>query len=311
MGKNYTKGFIKDDINAPIPPRVQALKASKRVYIDGVNGNDDNDGTQTYPIKTLDTFFDMCHHDEMDIRAYIVSPGTYTATYQSYTSIAIHITANVPGVTLNFQCSRLENIAFYQCHLNLQTADPENFKMAVKVTGSVTTHPSTHIYLDSGTFWVRGVDFQNPFYIYGAGGLAEYCVFREGIRNNWGNIKAQHNEYHYNNCHIFHGENGYFLICGEKTKFVIDSTSGENQIAHLLGGAFYFALTINDNRITGNKLTKTSQEWFFDNVLIITTQSRLNALAMLSEKFNQSFIDAGGYGRLNHCLLGPATQFPE
>lgn len=108
-----------------------------RYYIDGTNGNDNNDGlTSSTAFKTLQHFFDYTiQSGRFDARCYIISAGTYTANIFTLTSASIHISGTVDGVIVNLTNSASAIIALYQCHLNLSN---------VTLTGP-------GVYLDSGS----------------------------------------------------------------------------------------------------------------------------------------------------------------
>jgi hypothetical protein len=88
-------------------------------YIDGVNGDDSNDGTDDSPWKTIDHFFRQANTTTTDIRCYIKSPGRYTITNPVINGVTVHITATVPGVEL-YSIHATEALVFYNCHLNFR-----------------------------------------------------------------------------------------------------------------------------------------------------------------------------------------------
>jgi hypothetical protein len=89
-----------------------------RWYIDGVNGDDSNDGTENSPWKTIDHFFEQSNTTSTDIRCNIVSPGRYTITKPVVNGVTISITATVGGVELYFDTG--DPLTFYNCHLNFE-----------------------------------------------------------------------------------------------------------------------------------------------------------------------------------------------
>lgn len=90
-------------------------------YIDGVNGNDDNDGlTEFTAWKTMQKFFNMLVNGYTDIRCHIISSGIYTVAGNAFPSCALHIIAD-SGVdaTLLFSVSNA-TVVFYDSHINFQ-----------------------------------------------------------------------------------------------------------------------------------------------------------------------------------------------
>ena len=98
---------------------------AQRYYIDGINGNDNNPGSDELPFKTIDKFFEMLNKGQTDIRCYIVSAGTYIATKTVFSNCVIHLNANVGGVIIEFQNDDVDT-AFYNCHLNISGVDNGN-----------------------------------------------------------------------------------------------------------------------------------------------------------------------------------------
>lgn len=144
-----------------------------RWYVDGVNGDDSNDGSQEHPWKTMDKFFSEANRTNggrSDIRCFIVSPGTYNITKQTFTSIALHITGNVDDVILNFTAA--PDIKFYECHVNINN-------VSVRA-------PNATFAFDGGAIAIENVRFLVPVILYSVQGYikasrianieAYYCV---------------------------------------------------------------------------------------------------------------------------------------
>ena len=87
-----------------------------RFYIDGVNGDDENDGlTQETAFKTLDRFLEEAN-TRSDIRCYIISDGTYTIEKPVVAHTTIHISANTNNVIIDTS----DEFTFYNFHLNIE-----------------------------------------------------------------------------------------------------------------------------------------------------------------------------------------------
>ena len=136
-----------------------------RWYIDGELGNDENDGSINSPWKTLDKFFSMANSVTTDIRCFIVKAGTYNFSKPVVQGITIHITAKVPGVTINGNLA--EPWAFYNSHINFQ--GPSD--------GDLTVSCNDRIYGDNCMLVLDHVNFTTDFALHGGLLVSEYCKF--------------------------------------------------------------------------------------------------------------------------------------
>lgn len=74
------------------------VKVIFHFYIDGVTGDDANDGlTRTSAFKTIDRFLEEGNRYS-DIRAYIISSGTYVVSDMDISAVSIHLEPLVPDV---------------------------------------------------------------------------------------------------------------------------------------------------------------------------------------------------------------------
>lgn len=136
-----------------------------RNYIDNVNGDDSNEGTQVSPWKTLTPFFNQANttkDGKTDIRCYIVSAGEYELPPQSYNNITIHITGNVDGVILNFTTNR--DVKFYECHTNLKN-------LTIKAPNA------TEFAFDGGSVSLTDCAFMCDLTCYAVQGFITTCSF--------------------------------------------------------------------------------------------------------------------------------------
>lgn len=89
-----------------------------RYYIDGINGDDSNDGkSEQTAFKTLDRFLNVSNEKRNDLRCYIISAGTYLIEKTNVVNTQIHITGNADGVIIE---SRKNECVFYNSHVNLE-----------------------------------------------------------------------------------------------------------------------------------------------------------------------------------------------
>ena len=139
-----------------------------RLYVDGTNGDDNNDGSAAAPFKTLDKFLSTCNQDMTDIRCYIVSPGTYTATQQVLQGMTLHITATVANVTIVFGSSSEEPFVWYNSHINIQ--GPQGSYISLNC-------PYSYVYGDNSLFTFVRVKWLCGFWTYNGAIDANNCTF--------------------------------------------------------------------------------------------------------------------------------------
>lgn len=118
---------LKTDLKTELDEKISSFDhvlTATRVYVNCVSGNDNNDGSEASPFKTLEPVFAVLNKKRVDTRCYIVSAGVYDIPYSEFCSIALHITSTVPGVTLRF--TNTVECAFYNCHCNFGGNRQEN-----------------------------------------------------------------------------------------------------------------------------------------------------------------------------------------
>ena len=142
-----------------------------RLYIDGVNGDDNNDGTTPETaFKTLDRFLKLLNNTKADIRCYIISAGTYKFLKPTISDAIIHITGTVSGVILS---TDLDELVFYGGHMNFNNVTfdlPEG-----------TSH-----YYDGVLVTFDDVIYKNPVRIYGGSIDSQNCTYSQ-LRLSWTN----------------------------------------------------------------------------------------------------------------------------
>ena len=126
-----------------------------RIYIDGTNGSDDNNGASDSPIKTIDRFFELLNEGWTDIRAYIIAPGEYTASKFIISQCSVHIEATVPGVSIKFMNTESIGSNFYNSHLNIKGYDSTN---PIIFRNNDSGH---NIYADNSLVTLENVKFDN------------------------------------------------------------------------------------------------------------------------------------------------------
>lgn len=113
-------------------------------YLDGVNGNDENDGlTADTAFKTFERALKVHEMGTLDLRVTIISPGSYRMPYDTYNSLSWHIRGEVDGIILDFD-SKGKDVSFYGEHYNL-------IKVTLKNAGEIRFEGCT-IGLDTVVF---------------------------------------------------------------------------------------------------------------------------------------------------------------
>lgn len=114
------------------------------LYLDGVNGDDDNDGkTEDSAFKTFERLLKVHELGTLDMRVHIISPGIYNIPVNTFNSLSWHINGNVDGIILNFDVGE-NHVSFYGEHYNLKN-------ITLKSLGEIRFEGGT-IGLDTVTF---------------------------------------------------------------------------------------------------------------------------------------------------------------
>lgn len=168
LAREQADARLQNNINAKLSVAPKHYSDHYRLYVDGVNGSDSNDGTSAHPFKTLDKFLNTCNQDMTDIRCYIVSPGTYTASLQVLQGITLHITATVSNVTIMFGSSSEEAFVWYNSHVNIQ--GPSGSYISLDC-------PYSYVYGDNSLFTFVRVKWLCGFWTYNGALDANNCTF--------------------------------------------------------------------------------------------------------------------------------------
>ena len=135
-----------------------------RFYIDGVNGNDGNDGLTTETaFRTLNRFLEEGNNGKSDIRCYIISNGVYSIDKPTIEDLVIHINGSTDDITIT---SNLDEYVFYNCHINLQD---------IKLTHTGNNVP----YIESGSFVCNNCVIDMPIRFYDAMVTVENTTINE------------------------------------------------------------------------------------------------------------------------------------
>ena len=142
--------------------------SSFRYYIDGVNGNDNNPGTQERPFKTVGKFFRLANQvngGRSDLRAYLMTAGTYAFQMSDtgnlvFNSIAFHLTGLTDGCIIQFNST--SDIKFYNCHCNFSN-----------ITFST---PGSNMSLDGSFLAITNCVFTEGVIVYSSLGFINACT---------------------------------------------------------------------------------------------------------------------------------------
>lgn len=145
-------------------------------FVDGVNGNDSNDGkTQATAFKTLAPVWEAVKQGDMEIRFGLAGGSTYVWDPYIINNLSIHIYCYGTGdVTIQMPD---EPIAFYDCHINFRG----NANQKLIFTGA------QKLYLDSGSADLQYIDMQFQYINWGAGSRIKYSNMRD-IMCNYSNM---------------------------------------------------------------------------------------------------------------------------
>lgn len=144
-------------IDAKLP---QNLHNYTTFYLDGVSGDDDNDGlSRATALKTLDKAIELGNQYSM-VHLVITSAGTYNCLYSEISGISLDITGEVNGITLYFTPDTTSGrYIFYNGRLHLESIAAN--KMTIR-----TAVGSTLWFIDCATSMVN-VDVLNDIHVYG------------------------------------------------------------------------------------------------------------------------------------------------
>lgn len=130
-------------------------------YIDGVYGNDDNDGlTAATAWKSLQKWLDLLARGYNDIRCHIIASGVYKVDGFAFSNAAIHMIGDA-GLAIEVHFTVQEHsVAFYSSHLNFQN-----------VTLGFDSPTDYRIYFENCSIGFQNVsfDYEREAYFMGCG----------------------------------------------------------------------------------------------------------------------------------------------
>lgn len=119
-------------------------------YIDGINGNDNNDGSENRPFRTLNKFMEMSK-EYSAIEGHIVSSGTYGANgFSTIGSCDVRIFGEDDDISVYFVGNEDGELNILNSHFRV-----ENVEFAVRSSGKVVAVNSvlnfTNVHMDTCT----------------------------------------------------------------------------------------------------------------------------------------------------------------
>ena len=144
-----------------------ATTAQVVIYIDGTNGDDDNDGlTNLTPVKTLDKALSFLNSVSSAIRFEFLTTGTYSCSMEVISGCFVHFKADAPNIIINFPSS--SDITFYD----------SDFLVLDDINGGNNFIFNGHRILTVNAHCeCYDVEFNMPFHLEGTNGQFTRCTF--------------------------------------------------------------------------------------------------------------------------------------
>ena len=160
------------------------------VYLDGVNGNDNNDGlTSATAFKTFDRAMQEANYYG-DFRIYIVAAGAYSWSNPTLNGLTLHIVPRVNDVVLNVGANNPTiAISIYNCHINIGDDD---YQLTLNMPDTAIAN-SQPIYFENCATTINNVAFNAKYKLDTFGGslLAKKMVLtgRADFANTCGELQ--------------------------------------------------------------------------------------------------------------------------
>lgn len=233
---NWSK-YITERELTPIEDKIEDIKkkpfgiisaTNRNFYVDGINGDDSNPGTQAKPFKTFNRFCDELYKNA-EIRCYFIGNcAEYEMTnVETFNAIAIHLVneSNVSNITIHFK--GVYTPAFYNCHLNVGGSADKYFTLDIP----------NNLYFDGGAHVCAYTRFTNGnLGANGANLQVNYCEFINA------NLRGTGAKLHVRGCKFTY--NGDYLVAADSgsTLYVMTSFTGSGTISDTDGNNYYGAI---------------------------------------------------------------------
>lgn len=140
------------------------------VYVDAVQGNDDNDGkTAETAVRSLDKALDIMNKSTSGIYIRFIRSGTYTMSTPVISGAMIHFLFDATNVTLNWLDDADDGWTkcFYSCYINMHGNPDGTSRLYLKgnnpayVEGGKITISNMHVYGPTNAFGIVGGAIQS------------------------------------------------------------------------------------------------------------------------------------------------------
>ncbi len=299
-----------DDLNLNKLSTVYGVNSSENLswhlyYVDNINGNDNNVGSENEPFKTLQPILNLINKGKLKIDIALKRGQTHLLNANVFNSCTIHFQAYGDGtnnaiLTRNILPTTNNNsLVFYNCHLNFENITLVNI--------------GYDVYNDGGSMVAKNTIFDCKYTTWSCGCRFSDCIIKTlkaRMANLWfenskiGCIDSNMSSFQiykpvlYPNydinhedlsaCYVFHG--GTVLIYGASS-INTDIAPSHTRLLWFTGS--FFSLLAGPNvSVTGNNFSEQSR---CDGTKIVATAPRLNTL----------------YNSANGIIYDNGTEYPQ
>lgn len=210
--RTYVRGLVNSakasceayaDSVAAIKEEGHCLTLETWYYVDRTNGNDANDGrSSSSAFKTLDKLFSLYNEGLGDIRANIISAGTYDVSFHSLNGVVLHLKTTVAGVTIRFT-STVNDITWYNSHIRFIGQSGKRLTLLIPEDSTQRT-----LYSENCATRFEFCDIKAPYFTFGGYLNASDTDF---YGQQLGNVVQTSGS---NWCCVMNGSQGIFTNCG-------------------------------------------------------------------------------------------------
>lgn len=193
-GVNVTPYTVDQRIN-DVDARIQQYFGARNnwFYVDGVNGDDNNDGSNSHPFKTLEKALLKANDGYANLSIGILSSGTYPVSqYNNLTYLSLHIYGYAANIIIDFTRT---DFTTYGLHLNVRG---NNGVMTIRGA-------SGGFHFESGQLYAESIYFNFDMRIIGTN-----CHF---IDCEFDNINVSESNLVFNGSLKFHNAQNVAVVC--------------------------------------------------------------------------------------------------
>ena len=181
-------------------------------YIDGVNGNDNNDGSENRPFRTLNKFMEMSK-EYSAIEGHIVSSGTYGANgFSTIGSCDVRIFGETDDISVYFVGNEYGTLNVLNSHLRVENVDFA-VRSGNKIVGVNTVFNFTNVHMNDCTLECYGgeINLSSTHIKWVEAHNSYVSCHSVHIRN----TDPTHFGYRYINCHVHYRGTSYTVALDE------------------------------------------------------------------------------------------------